>query len=483
MKNIIGRKKEIEELNRLYNSTIPQFVAVYGRRRVGKTFLVDQTLKDRITFRHAGLSPVDYQQKKNFMKEQLKSFYFSLIRHGMKKSHCPTSWLEAFFMLEMHLQATDDGSRQVVFLDELPWMDTPRSSFVTALESFWNGWGCHRDNFMLVVCGSATSWIMDNLVNNHGGLYGRLTCEMKLLPFTLRECEQFFQRNRVKLSRYDIVQSYMALGGIPYYLGYFESGKSLAQNIDNLFFADNAKLGDEFDRLFASVFSQPEEMKKIVRLLSSRHTGYSLEDIAKKTGLSSGGSLSNSLKALMASDFVMRYVPFGHSKRDVHYKLIDPFCIFYLRYVPENASYVSSFWQQNQTAQGIVSWRGFAFEEVCLLHINQIKQALGIQGVSSRQSSWAVSGNDEQDGTQIDLIIERADHIVNLCEMKFYGEFFSVDKAYFLKMNNREKMLTEEISRKDVVHSILVTTYGLTYNEYSGIFQHVITLDDLFKEI
>ena len=483
MKNIIGRKKEIEELNRLYNSTIPQFVAVYGRRRVGKTFLVDQTLKDRITFRHAGLSPVDYQQKKNFMKEQLKSFYFSLIRHGMKKSHCPTSWLEAFFMLEMHLQATDDGSRQVVFLDELPWMDTPRSSFVTALESFWNGWGCHRDNFMLVVCGSATSWIMDNLVNNHGGLYGRLTCEMKLLPFTLRECEQFFQRNRVKLSRYDIVQSYMALGGIPYYLGYFESGKSLAQNIDNLFFADNAKLGDEFDRLFASVFSQPEDMKKIVRLLSSRHTGYSLEDIAKKTGLSSGGSLSNSLKALMASDFVMRYVPFGHSKRDVHYKLIDPFCIFYLRYVLENASYVSSFWQQNQTAQGIVSWRGFAFEEVCLLHINQIKQALGIQGVSSRQSSWAVSGNDEQDGTQIDLIIERADHIVNLCEMKFYGEFFSVDKAYFLKMNNREKMLTEEISRKDVVHSILVTTYGLTYNEYSGIFQHVITLDDLFKEI
>ena len=483
MKNIIGREKEIAELNRLYSSSIPQFVAVYGRRRVGKTFLVDQTLKDHITFRHAGLSPVDYQQKKNFMKEQLKSFYFSLIRHGMKKSHCPTSWLEAFFMLEMYLQSIDDGARQVVFLDELPWMDTPRSGFITALESFWNGWGCHRDNFMLVVCGSATSWIMDNLVNNHGGLYGRLTCEMKLLPFTLRECEQFFKKNRVKLSRYDIVQSYMALGGIPYYLGYFESGKSLAQNIDNMFFADNAKLSDEFDRLFASVFSQPEDMKRIVKLLSTRHAGYTMEDIAKKTGLSSGGNLSNSLKALLASDFVMRYVPFGHSKRDVHYKLIDPFCIFYLRYVPDNTSYVSSFWQQNQTAQSIVSWRGFAFEEVCLLHINQIKQAIGIQGVSSRQSSWAVAGNDEQVGTQIDLVIERADHIVNLCEMKFYGESFTVDKAYFQKINYREKMLTEKISRKDTVHSILVTTYGLTYNEYSGVFQHVITLDDLFKEM
>ena len=482
MENIIGREKEIRELNRLYNSSIPQFVAVFGRRRVGKTFLVDQTLKDRITFRHAGLSPVDYRQKKNFMKEQLKSFYFSLIRHGMKKSHCPTSWLEAFFMLEMHLQSTDDGSRQVVFLDELPWMDTPRSGFITALESFWNGWGCHRDNFMLIVCGSATSWIMDNLVNNHGGLYGRLTCEMKLLPFTLRECERLFKRNRVKLSRYDIVQSYMALGGIPYYLGYFESGMSLAQNIDNLFFASSAKLNDEFDRLFASVFSHPEDMKKIVKLLSTRHVGYTMEDIATKTGLSSGGHLSNSLKALMASDFVMRYVPFGHSKREVHYKLIDPFCIFYLRYVPDNANYVSSFWQQNQASQSIVSWRGFAFEEVCLLHINQIKQAMGIQGVSSRQSSWAITGNDEQEGTQIDLIIERADHIVNLCEMKFYGESFSVDKAYYQKMNYREKMLTEKIARKDIVHSILVTTYGLTYNEYSGIFQHVITLDDLFSQ-
>lgn len=481
MKNIIGREKETKELNRLYDSSLPQFVAVYGRRRVGKTFLVDQTLKDRITFRHAGLSPVDYQQKKNLMKEQLKSFYFSLIRQGMKKSKCPTSWLEAFFMLEMHLQTIDDGSRQVVFLDELPWMDTPRSGFVTALESFWNGWGCHRDNFMLVVCGSATSWIMDNLINNHGGLYGRLTSEIKLSPFTLKECEQFFHNKQVKLSRYDIVQSYMALGGIPYYLSYFDSGHSLAQNIDNLFFVKDAKLQEEFDRLFASVFSRPEEIMKIVRLLSKRHSGYMLEEIAQKTEIPAGGNLSNLLKALIASDFVIRYVPFGCSKREVHYKLVDPFCIFYLRYVPENSNYVTSFWQQNQTSQSIVSWRGFAFEEVCLLHIDQIKRALGILGVSTLQSSWALRGNDEEEGAQIDLIIQRADHIVNMCEMKFYGEDFTVDKAYYKKLDHREKVMTEKISRKDRVHLVLITTYGLTYNEYGSIFQNVITIDQLFE--
>lgn len=480
MKNIIGREKEISELNKLYDSSLPQFVAVYGRRRVGKTFLIDQTFKNRITFRHAGLSPIDYQQK-NLMKEQLKSFYYSLISQGMKKSKCPTSWLEAFFMLEMHLQSIDNGSRQVVFLDELPWLDTPRSGFVTALESFWNGWGCHRDDFMLVVCGSATSWIVDNLINNHGGLYGRLTSEIKLSPFTLKECEQYYQNKQIKLSRYDIVQSYMALGGIPYYLSYFDSGHSLAQIIDNLFFVKNAKLHDEFDRLFASVFSRPEEIKKIVRLLSKRHSGYMLEEIAQKTGISIGGSLSNMLKALIASDFVLRYVPFGSSKREVHYKLVDPFCIFYLRYVPENSSYVTSFWQQNQTSQSIVSWRGFAFEEVCLLHIDQIKKALGIMGVSTQQSSWALRGNDEEEGMQIDLIIQRADHIVNLCEMKFYGEDFTVDKSYYQKIDHREKVLTERLSRKETVHPVLITTYGITYNEYSGVFQNVITVDQLFE--
>ena len=237
MATIIGRKKEILELNELYKSDKPELIAVYGRRRVGKTFLIDQALKNNITFRHAGLSPVDEKGKKNLMPEQLKHFYYSLLLQGMKKSHVPTSWLEAFFMLEMHLQKIDKGKRMVIFLDELPWMDTPRSGFLTAFESFWNGWACHRDNIMVIVCGSANSWIHDKLLNNYGGLYGRTTHEIKLSPFTLNECEQFFASRKIRISRYDIFQSYMMLGGIPYYLGYFDKDKSLPQNIDKLFFA------------------------------------------------------------------------------------------------------------------------------------------------------------------------------------------------------------------------------------------------------
>ena len=479
---MIGREKEIQELSERYDSGRAEFVAVYGRRRVGKTYLVDEVLKDRITFRHAGLSPVDEQNRKNGLKEQLKYFYLSLQLHGMKKSKCPTSWLEAFFMLEMHLKNIDDGSRQVVFLDELPWMDTPRSGFLTALEAFWNGWACHRHNMMLVVCGSATSWMTDELINNHGGLYGRLTCQMKLAPFTLGECEAFFQDRGIRFSRYDIVQSYMAVGGIPYYLGYMKKGLSLAQNIDQMFFAEGASLHDEYDRLFASVFSSPEQMKSIVQLLGTRRVGFTRQEILHRTGLGDNGATTKLLKALVASDFIMPYVPFGKGKRDTCYKLVDPFCLFYMKFVQGRAEIDPEFWMHNVTSTTVNAWRGFAFEEVCLYHIRQIKEALGILGVSSTQSSWALKGDDDTEGAQIDLLIQRKDNVVNLCEMKFYNEQFTVDKAYYLKMIHRQNVLAEHISRRSVIHNVLVTTEGLNYNEYSSIFQNVVVMDDLFEK-
>lgn len=481
MTAIIGRDNEIKKINDLYDSKKAQLVAIYGRRRVGKTFLVDQSLKGKITFRHAGLSPVDEKGDANMLPDQLRHFHQSLILHGMKKSRRPDSWLEAFFMLEQWLQSIDDGSRQLIFLDELPWMDTPRSKFITAFEAFWNNWACHRDNVMVVVCGSATSWIENKLINNHGGLYGRITCEIKLSPFTLKECELFFKSNEVHFSRYDIVQSNMIVGGIPYYLQYFTKGQSLAQNIDALFFAKNAILKTEYDRLFASVFSHPEDIKKIVELLAGRRGGYTRKEIIAKLDWDDNGAVSKRLSTLIASDFIIDYLPFGAKKRDVCYKLIDPFCLFYLKFVKGQSTLENDFWLTNVTSQRICSWRGYAFEEVCLRHIQQIKRALGISGVSTRQSAWLVKGNDEADGTQADLIIERKDGIVNLCEMKFYNDTFCVSKSYDRILVGRYNRLTEMIAKRQAVSPVLVTTFGLCYNEYSGTFQNVITMDELFE--
>lgn len=479
---MIGRKKEIEELRDLYESDKAELVAVYGRRRVGKTYLIDQTFKGQITFRHAGLAPSDKSEEGvGLMKAQLDEFYHSLLLHGMKRSHVPKSWIEAFFMLEQLLEQKDDGSRQLLFLDELPWMDTPRSGFLRAFEGFWNIWGCHRENLMVIVCGSANSWILDNLINNHGGLYNRVTYELKLSPFTLGECEEYYESKHMGMSRYDIIQSYMIIGGIPYYMGYFKKGLGLAQNIDQLFYAENAKLGDEFRRLFNSAFDKPELVQKIVRFLNTRNYGYTRKEISSALGISTGGWLTKGLNALVASDFVVRYVPFNERKTSEYYRLTDPFCIFYLKYVDANYGTDEQFWQKNYNSQSVVTWRGIAFERVCFNHIRQIKRALEIGGVSTTHSAWLKRDDDNEEGTQIDLIINRSDNVVNMCEMKYYGDDFCVKKDYYRKILRRQEVLREILPAKTSIQSTLITTFGLAKNEYQGAFSNVITLDDLFE--
>ncbi|MBO7652639.1 MAG: AAA family ATPase [Bacteroidales bacterium] len=481
MENIIGRKAEIEELNTLYHSKKAEFVAVYGRRRVGKTYLIKELFRDKMAFYHTGMSPID-SAGNNLLQDQLKSFHNSLLRYGMEDEKQPETWLDAFFLPEKLLENKDDGSRQVVFIDELPWMDTPRSGFLSAFEHFWNGWGSGRNNLMLIVCGSAASWIENNLINNHGGLYDRLTYEIKISPFNLGECEEFFKAANIKLSRYDIVQAYMAVGGIPYYLGFFRKGLSLGQNIDQLFFSKTAKLKKEFERLFASLFPKPTNYRKIISLLATRHKGFTRDEITKATGIQKGGGLSKMLAALEASDFISRYVPFGVSKREEHYKLTDNFCLFHEKFLAGNEITDADFWEKNQNAQKLSAWKGIAFEEVCLAHIQQIKNALGIGAITSRESAWSIKGDKENDGTQIDLLIDRDDSIVNLCEMKFLKDKFSITKSYDEKLRSRTQMLIDRLPKRTTVHLTLITSYGLKYNEYSGQIQKLLTLDSIFTE-
>ena len=475
---MIGRAREIKDLNRLYNSGRAELVAVYGRRRVGKTFLIDESFSGRITFRHAGLSPSD-EDAKGLLQAQLNHFYNSLNLHGMEPFEKPKNWLDAFLLLEKFLQKIDDGTRQLVFLDELPWLDSPRSGFLRAFEGFWNTWGCHRKNLMVIVCGSANSWVLDKLINNHGGLYGRVTYEIKLAPFTLHECEEFYRDRQVQFSRYDITQSYMIFGGIPYYLGYIDKGESLVQNVDRLFFSRNGVLRNEFDRLFESVFTNPEAIKAIVRLLYVKNSGFTRKEITEKMKITDGGTLSKNLNALLASDFIIKYVPFGFSKREEHYKLVDPFCLFYLHFVQNQTRINEKFWQQNITAQPVVTWRGYAFENVCFTHIDQIKKALEISGIISSSSAWSKKGGDE-DGAQIDLLIQRNDNVINMCEIKFTSDDFTVDKNYYRVLLSRPNQIRKLVSPKISILSTLITTFGLKQNEYSSSFTNVVTMDDLF---
>lgn len=479
MENIVGRETERRILEELYKSARPEFVAVYGRRRVGKTFLIREHFKDRFAFFHTGLSPFELKGSQ-MMRGQLQNFSYSLARFGAEIENMPKDWIEAFNLLIRLLESKGKDKRLVVFIDEVPWIATPRSGFITALEHFWNGWGAGQDNLFLIVCGSATSWINDNLINNTGGLYGRLTRQIHLSSMTLAETEKLFVANGIIMDRYDVVQSYMVFGGIPYYLNAFTKGKSLSWNIDRLMFGKDAVFADEFDRMFRSLFSNSEEYQKIVRFLSRSRNGYTRDEIVSSVS-SSGGGLTKILKCLQENGFISVCKDAGGRARDIRYRLSDPFCLFWLHFKDNMKTTNESFWENRQFLPGINAWRGFAFENVCYMHVSQIKAALGISGVHTEVFSWIYKGDDSHDGTQVDMLISRADRIINLCEIKFSISEYTVTKDYDHRLRTRLQTFLDVMRPKSSVHNTLITTYGLRENEYSGRFQNVITLDDLFR--
>ena len=480
---MIGRKKEFQKFQEAMSKDRAQLIAVYGRRRVGKTFLVNEFCGNKYCFKHTAVSPVDEgsgKRKKNLMKIQLQEFYYSMRTYGLDPGETvPANWFEAFHMLEGLLQKKDDGSRMVLFIDELPWMDTAKANFIPAFEHFCNDWVLARKNVKLFVCGSATSWILDKLINNKGGLYGRVTLPVYVSPFSLYECQEFFREGGFQYDQYDICRAYMVFGGIPYYLDQFRKGYSVAQNIDAILFDPDAPLKDEFDKLFTSQFSSPEELKRIVTVLSGRRTGFTREELITKGGFSSGGTLTENLGALEKSKLIECYTPFG--SKEQKYKLIDPFCHFFLKYGKDNVG-KASYWQINEKSPSVASWMGFAFEDLCFGHVRQIKRALGIEGVITQESSWNIPSDTAKSGTQIDMIINRDDRFVSLCEMKFTRGEFEITSAYSIKLLDRLSRVQEILENKKSIQSVLITTFGLKSNTHSDRFDNVITLEDLFQK-
>ena len=464
---VIGREKEQEYLRNLYHSGKAEFVAIYGRRRIGKTFLIRQLFESEFIFDLSGLANAN-------TKEQLVNFTLSLNRVAKKSNKTAKNWLSAFEQL-ISLVEKSQKSRKVIFIDEISWLDTPRSGFLTALEHFWNGWACSRSDMMLIVCGSSTSWIMNNLINNHGGLHNRLTANIYLQPFTLRETELYLQSQNCDYSRYNLAECYMAMGGIPYYLSKIDSSLSIAQNIDNLFFKDNSELKNEFQNLYASLFKNYADYIKIVEALSSKAKGLSRQEIEKITGLSSGGGLTTTLKNLEYCGFIRAYNTFGRKKYERLYQLLDAYTLFYFKYFAKNEYNDTAFWTNSLNTPQHNNWAGYAFEILALQHIAEIKQALGISGIQSAVSAW------KGETAQIDLVINRKDGIINLCEIKFSGKEFEIDKNYEANLRNKLFTFKEETKTRKAVHLLMLTTYGLTKNKYSGIVQKEIVLDNLFK--
>ena len=476
-KNIIGRKEERRILLSLSKSKQSEFAVVYGRRRVGKTYLVRELFEGKFAFYHTAISPFDMSDSELLYRQQLKAFSESLRMYGDYHNEVPSDWFEAFSWLKELLMRKGNSGRHIVFIDELPWMDTPRAGFISAFEHFWNGWGAGCHNLFLIVCGSATTWINDKILNNTGGLYGRATREIHLSPFNLSETYEYFKSRGLSIDRYDTLHAYMVVGGIPYYLSYFEKGLSVAQNIDNMFFKKDSKLQVEFIRLYQSLFKDSEKYMGIVKFLATKRIGFTRKEICTSLGISSGAGITVLLQSLEASDFIIKYIPTGGSVRDARYKLIDFFTLFYCNFA-DKVKVSTGFWENSLHNPQLNAWRGFAFEEVCYAHQDRIKSALGISGINANISPWI--SNEKDSNTQIDMVIDRDDRVVNICEIKFYSGVFSMTRQYDLELRNKVSAFTEQSKKKKNPHLTIITTFGLKQNMYSGSVQRVITMEDLF---
>ena len=472
---IIGRKKEIEELEQVYASDESKFVAIFGRRRIGKTFLVREVLADRFSFTYSGMANVT-------TKEQLQRFYLTLKDTGYEGDAVPRNWIEAFYMLEQLLKSMGDG-KKVVFLDELPWMDGPQSSFLPAFENFWNGWASARKDILLVVCGSATSWMIKNILKNKGGLHNRLNNQIHLQPFNLHECELYAEKLNLPMSRYEMMEAYMIFGGIPFYWSLLDRRMSLAQNVDSLFFGRNAKLKNEFRELYASLFKKPEIYIELITALGKKKTGMTRDEIISAAKLKTSGHISRCLEDLENCGFIRRYQAIGAKTKNALFQLIDNFTLFHFRFIDGKNITDKNYWSKIQTASVYSNWCGLAFERVCLLHSEQIKKALGISGVITNEYSWRTPPSDGEPGAQIDLLIDRSDKTINICEIKYTDGPFTIDKKYAENLRNKVAQFRRITKTKKGVATTMITSYGLTPNAYSMNVNSQITSDDLFIDV
>ena len=474
LENLIGREKEIQKLNECLLAKESQLVLVYGRRRVGKSFLINQFFDNRFDFKLVG----DNSLSKS---EQLFNFYDELRRQSKNKIEIPKNWREAFFLLRDYLDSFKGSQKHVVFFDEMPWLDNQKSGFLEAFEYFWNSFGASKNNLIFIVCGSATSWLVDNFDHNKGGLFNRQNCRIYLEPFTLYETEQFLlKKKNINWSRYDICECYMILGGIPYYLNLLSRNLSYSENIDNLFFKKRAELWDEFDHLYNTLFSNASNYIKVVEAVLSKRMGLTRKEIIEKTKLSDNSDISKILRNLVDSGFLRSYSFYGKKKQGTVYQGADYFTMFYYKFVREHYGHDEQFWTHSIESSSRKAWAGLSFEQVCKDHIRQIKNAIGIGAVASEDSEWFVQGNEVHDGAQIDMLIERRDRVINICEMKFCEQQFVIDKKYDMSLRNKIGTFRLVTGTKKALQLVMVTTYGVKQNMYSNLVQSQVLLDDLF---
>ncbi|MGM9868782.1 MAG: ATP-binding protein [Sodaliphilus sp.] len=468
---IIGRRHEQDILSNCMASDRPEFIAIYGRRRIGKTYLVKHFFEGKFDFYITGVYQIPRLQQLKLWQEQIEAF-------SGTKQDLPKNWFEAFAQLRRYIETLSDKPRIVIFIDELPWLDTPKSGFIRALDLFWNGWAADRKGLKLVVCGSATTWMTNKLLADKGGLHNRVTRPIRLAPFTLKETEEYLQSINIAWERGEVLNTYMILGGTPFYLSLLRPELTLWQNVDELFFSRDAVLRTEYGFLFNSLFKDALLYRRIVETLATKLKGMTRRELVDHLKISDTGNFSEALNNLVKCDFLRRYQAFGKKEREMVYQLSDMYTLFYLRFVKNYHGMNEQAWSNMEEGKRNV-WAGYAFEQVCILHINQIRKALGISGIAGDVCSWTYRGREQS--AQIDLVIDRADRAIDLCEMKYSDHPFELKKDYVEWLRSRRDLFREVTGTNKSLRLTLIASSGIKQNMYASSIQGRLSSDDLFQ--
>lgn len=470
---LIGRKEEINRLMKAYGSKESEFVAVYGRRRIGKTYLIKETFGTKFTFQYTGIHNAPNSV-------QLGEFYNVLIQQGLDTSaRKPKTWFEAFHLLE-ELIKKSKVKRKIIFIDELPWMDAKNSRFVPAFEHFWNGWASFRKDILLIICGSATSWIINKIFRSKGGLYNRVTYKILLTQFSLYECERLVAAYRLPFSRNMIMEGYMVMGGVPFYWTKLDPRKSLAANVNDLFLQETGELHDEFTYIYESMFKSPEKYIRVVEALAGKKAGLTRDEIITKGHLETNGRLTCILEDLEQCGFIRKYCHTDKRVKDALYQLVDCYSLFYFQIVRSARNVDEQYWTKLIQTPAYHTWCGLSFERICLLHTRQLKIALGISGIFTSIFSWHVKANDYHPGVQIDLLIDRADGIIDVCEMKYAADGFKATPTFIKDMRTKMSVLRQYMPDSKGLQAVLVTSNGVIRSKYSDEIPVQISAEELF---
>jgi len=472
---VIGRDGAKEQITKLLKSQKSELAVVLGRRRIGKTYLIRNILKQETIFHYTGL----YQ---GTLDEHLERFAHTLSQSMNLPSALsqPKSWFHAFDMLREYIDSQKSKKKKVIFLDEFPWMATNRSRFLTAFTDFWNGFAANRSDLVVIICGSAASWMINKVLKNKGGLHNRVTERIFLEPFTLYETKLFLRKKNISLSDIDIIKLYMAVGGVPFYLDQVHKGESIVQAIDRICFAKNAVLRLEYNELMASLFDSSEKHQSIIDVLGEHPRGLQRKDLLDKTSLNSGGGTTSILHELETSGFIISEIPYGKKNKDKVFRLRDNYITFYHKYI-KSTKPGTALWHKISTTPSYRSWSGLAFENVCIYHAEGIKRALKIDGILTTTEAWNSKGNDDMKGAQIDLLFDRADGIINICEIKFSEEPYIITSDYADKLRMKMASFRYFTKTKKVIFPTMITTYGLVENKHSNSFiQQDVTMKSLF---